>query len=380
VTWASSILAALDRSKLVTWERRDPQAKVLMVTNAWPHPERPTHGTFVRSTVEGMRDQGMRCDVMFIRGFRGPHSYLLAGLAMVLLPGVERGKYRLVHAHGGETALIAGLFRGAPVLASYLGTDILGPLQGTRREKLKCYFRSRLLRAHSVLMAGTTTKSREMQETLPPRARRRNWVIPDGIDRTHFSPGDREEARRLLGWKSDETVVISVGRRAPVKRLWLAERAIERASQRIPMLRWLALSDIKPDEMPTYYRAADCLLHPSASEGSPNVVKESMACGLPVVATRCGDVAELLSDVAPSAVCQATPTALASGLIACLSPRRRSNGREHTQHLGLDEVAARTLECYASLGVDLATVITPGGASGRLASTSSINSHFGESM
>ena len=48
--------------------------------------------------------------------------------------------------------------------------------------------------------------------------------------------------------------------------------------------------------------AANCLLLTSLHEGSPNIVKESMACNLPVVTVNCGDVAIRLSDVTPSFV------------------------------------------------------------------------------
>src|ERR1700730_10369459 len=67
------LLRALHRRKLVTWERTDPNACVLMVTNAWPHPERPTYGTFVQHAVDGLLAQELRSDVLFVRGYRGWH-------------------------------------------------------------------------------------------------------------------------------------------------------------------------------------------------------------------------------------------------------------------------------------------------------------------
>ena len=346
-------LSALDRHKLVTWERTDPEARVLMVTNAWPHPERPVHGTFVQHTVDGLDAQGIRCDVLFVRGYRGWHAYLLGGVAMALLPSLSKGKYRLVHSHGGETALMARLFHGSPVLASYLGSDILGPREGDLGARVKCFLRSRILRAHSLLMTATTTKSKEMAHVLPRCAQRRNWVIPDGVDRSQFSPIERDEARRGLGWALDEVTVISVGQRVPIKRLWLAEEAMALATQEIHGLRWRVISDVSPGQMPLYYSAADCLIHTSSSEGSPNAVKEALACNLPVVATPSGDIAELLACVTPSALCAPRPEVLAREVARCVAGRPRSNGRKCTSHLGLGVITTRTLECYASLGTDI---------------------------
>jgi teichuronic acid biosynthesis glycosyltransferase TuaC len=325
---------------------------VLVVTNAWSHPERPTWGTFVRNTVDGLLAAGVRSDVLFVRGYRGWHSYLLGGVAMALLPVATRRKYRLVHSHGGETALLARFYHGAPVLATYWGSDILGPQCGGLWYRANCLARSRILRAHSRLFKATITKSEEMERVLPRRSRRRNWVIPDGVDRSQFSPADRDESRRKLGWPLDEVTVIWVGRRDPVKRLGLAEQATALAANEVKGLRLRVLSAVPPAEMPLHYNAADCLIHTSASEGSPNVIKEALACNLPVVATPAGDIAELLAGVTHCGISAPEPELLAREIVRCVAGRPSSNGREKTRHLDLDRTVERTLECYASIGVE----------------------------
>jgi teichuronic acid biosynthesis glycosyltransferase TuaC len=344
------LLSAIDRRGWVTWERTDDHARVLMVTNAWPRPDNPMHGIFVVGTVDGLREQGLKADVLFIRGYQGIHCYLLACLVMMLLPLVRRGKYLLVNSHGGEAAPAARFFVGRPVIASYWGSDILGPQQGNGRSRLKLFLLSRVLRAHARLLTATTTKSNEMAEKLPASARERNWVIPDGVDRDRFIPIEREQARRLTGWPLDEVTVISVGRPIALKRLWLAEQATALAAAEIEGLRWRLVSDVPPQEMASRYNAADCLIHTSISEGSPNAVKEALACNLPVVATPSGDICELLEGVHPSAVCPAEPVALAREIVRCVSGER-SNGRERTAHLGRDQIAVRLLDCYHSFGL-----------------------------
>lgn len=348
---ADALLRLLHRKGWVTWERSVPHAHILTVTNAWPDQEHPTRAPFLRYTFDGLTAAGIDSDLLYVRGYKGAHCYLLGCLAMAVVPLARPGKYRLVHSQAGETAIVARFFWSAPVLATYWGSDLLGPQVGSRGHRVKFLLQSRLLRLHAPLMTATTTKSTEMNGVLPARAQKRNWVIPDGVDSSPFRPMDRQRARAALGWPPHEPTVISVGRRDPVKRLWLAEHAADLASREIGGLRWRAISDVPPDQMPLYYNAADLLLHTSASEGSPNVIKEAMACNLPVVATSAGDIAEILHLVHPSAVCEATPEALAHEIVRILRERRRSNGRDRIGPLRLEASTARTLACYRSLGV-----------------------------
>jgi glycosyltransferase involved in cell wall biosynthesis len=346
-----ALAAALDRRGWVTWERRRDDAQVLMVTNAWPRPGAPALGIFVQGTVDGLEAAGVRCDVLVIHGYRGPHAYLAGALLLALLPLWRR--YELVNTHAGEAALAGRFYWGGPVLASYWGSDLLGPQVGPTRQRRKVWLSSRLMRAHARLMTATSTKSIEMQEVLPRRVRARNWVIPDGVDRTRFVPGDQAAARAALGWPAEGLIAVSVGRRHPLKRLDLAQTAVEAARRSLPSLRWIGVSDLTPAQMPLVYRAADCLVHTSLSEGSPNAVKEALACDLPVVATASGDIRQLLAGVEPSAVCPADPGALAAAIVACLAPPRRSNGRAMSVELGSEAIAERVRRCYRSLGVSV---------------------------
>lgn len=358
--WARSILTGLDRRQLVTWEQREDNARLLMITNIWPHKERPVYGPFLQLTVEGIRRQGIPCDVLFIRGYRSPAAYVAGALASFLLPFAYPDKYLLVHCHGGETSLAGRFFFGTPVIASYLGTDILGTqVGGNVRLRAKCWLRSAVLRAHAATMSATTTKSLEMESLLVRSARARNTVIPDGVDRERFQPGDCARARAELGWPRDRKIVLFAGRsEASEKRLWLAQQAVSLASSQRPDIELRIANGVPSEQMPLYYVAADCLLHTSVSEGSPNVVKEALACDLPVVATPAGDVRELLSHVDKCTICEASENALADALLKVFSSGQPSNGRERTEHLGIGTIAKRTIECYIEQGFPVASLGT----------------------
>lgn len=348
---ASSFLDRVDRRGWVTWERQRADATVLILTNVWPEPDAPARAPFLQTSVSGLDAAGVQPDLLYLRGYRGLHCYLIGAVTMALLPLARPNKYRLVHSHGGETALAARCFWGAPVLATYWGSDILGlGGQGGLGERLRFAVECPLLRWHAMLMSATTTKTPAMERLLPRRARARNWVIPDGVDTARFEPMDRAQARAALGWATGEPAIITVGRRSAEKRVWLAEQVAALAAGEVDGLRWHAVSEVPPEQLPFYYNAADLLLHTAASEGSPNVIKEAMACNLPVLATPVGDIPDLLRGVQPSAVCEARPESLAREAVRLLRAGHRSNGRERIEPLRVEMVTAWTLECYRSLG------------------------------
>ena len=84
----------------------------------------------------------------------------------------------------------------------------------------------------------------------------------------------------------------------------------------------------------------------SDSEGSPNVVKESIACGLPVVSVDVGDVSERVRDVRPSKIVSRDPEAIGKALAEILLKAERSNGPQIIQDLSVEKMALRTLRVY----------------------------------
>src|ERR1022692_1123350 len=101
--------------------QRDPQPDILVVTNMWPEPSRPAYGVFVERQVKTLREAGLRCDVLYIRGYISKIVYLRAALLFLWFSISRRRRYRLVHVHGGETALVTRLFLMRPMVATYHG-------------------------------------------------------------------------------------------------------------------------------------------------------------------------------------------------------------------------------------------------------------------
>jgi glycosyltransferase involved in cell wall biosynthesis len=76
------------------------------------------------------------------------------------------------------------------------------------------------------------------------------------------------------------------------------------------------------DDLAAWYRAADLTVLSSHSEGVPNVLLESLACGTPFVATAVGSVASLTTNLAVLAP-PGDPAALAGAIHRALTARPR---------------------------------------------------------
>lgn len=317
-----------------------------MVTNLWPE-EGSHRGIFVERFVESIRRRGHLVDVEVVAQGRGRSDYLLA--IRRVRRRARAGSYDLVHVHFGMTAL-AARFVGRPRVLSLYGSDVnvrwkrwltrLG-WGGTRA---RIYVSPRLAQA-----AGDAA----------------GHVIPNGVDFDRFRPGDRISARAALGFAPDDRVVLFGS--DPLRRVKghdLFSEVLNELHTRGVQVRELVLTEpgLSTEDLVTKLDAADVLLFTSqqGSEGSPTVVKEALAMGLPVVSTDVGDVHEMLRGVEPSAVVPFSPhesthprhelvRALANGAAEVLESGRRSNGRVVAGWLALDRIAERVEDVYRSI-------------------------------
>jgi len=333
-------------------ETPSPPLRVLFVTNAWPHPAKPSHGAHAAREVAALRVAGVRIRVVAIHGHAGRRAYAAAAAQVARCN--RRCEHDVVHGYLGHAGAVARLYLRAPLVVTYTGSDLLGDHAGPGSATAKSRVEAAAFRQLARVAAATITQSEQMEDVLPARCRARNHVVPTGVALDRFRPMPRDEARRRLGWPRDERVVLfAADPSRGVKNYPLAVEAHRALQASHPDVRlrvaWSDRRDTMPlDELPLWMNAADALLLTSRSEGSPSVVKEALATELPVVSTPVGDVAQLVRGVPGCHVRAPDARALAEALAEALAQGRSPAASAAVAGLGVAAVARRVIGVYES--------------------------------
>jgi glycosyltransferase involved in cell wall biosynthesis len=301
------------------------QRRVLVVTNMYPSDDAPARGAFVLAQVRGLEEAGVETQVVVLDGRRQKSVYWTARRRVA--DASDRFRPDFVYAFYGLTGWVC-LAQSAPVVLSLAGDDVLGT---PKRVRDGITIKSRVGMSISQWAAMRSevvcVQSEEMRRRLWTRAlRKRAHVIPYGVDATRFSPGDRVAARHRIGVADGRKLVIFPNTPTePRKRLDLARSAVAVACASVPDTELRIVNGVSHETMVDYYRAADCTLLTSDWEGSPNVVKESLCCGTPVVTTDVGDVQRWIPLTQSSAIVERTPESIGAALIRVLRDPRRED-------------------------------------------------------
>ncbi len=317
--------------------------RVLMVTGVYPTPELPYKGTYIKSQVESLRAAGLEVEVIHPKPGRWtPLRYFSATLQVFLK--TLRGRFDIVHGHYGLWCLAARLQWTTPVVASFMGDDLLGTPLADGGWSKKAAFVTHVSRWLCRWMDAVIVKSEGMKKQA---AGSRIFVVPNGVDFSFFRPIPRTEARRALGWDQQRFYILFVNNpQEPKKGYPLARASIERLRAQGIEAELVIANRLPQTQVVQYINACNALLLPSIHEGSPNIVKETMACNVPVVATDVGDVAQVVGRTKGCRVCPRDPAALAAALKEALLLGEPTTGRADIAHLECSVVAKQVIHVY----------------------------------
>jgi glycosyltransferase involved in cell wall biosynthesis len=231
-----------------------------------------------------------------------------------------------------------------------MGSDLLGTRDPQGKIPLLSRLEMALNRAFLPLVDVIIVKSPEMKRKAAPYPA---FVVPNGVDTALFRPIERAEARRHLHWPLNKRIILFAGDPQEARKNYpLARQAFELlGGSNDETLEMRVLKDVSTERVPYYMNASSVVWLTSYSEGSPNVVKEAMACSVPVVSVPVGDVAFLLEGVHNSRVVERDPALIAQATRQCWEETAPGNGRERLLEIKLDlnSVALQLKKIYEEL-------------------------------
>ena len=243
----------------------------------------------------------------------------------------------IIHAHYGLSGLLANFQRQVPVVTTYHGSDI--------NEKKVLPFSKIAMR----LSAWNVFVSQKTIEIAQPKGK--YTLLPCGIDMTDSQLIGKDEARRKMGLDVDKRYVLFAGAfDNQVKNAALAKETM--AALQDDNAELVELKGYSREEVSLLMCAVDAFLMTSYTEGSPQVIKEAMACGCPIVSVDVGDVKERMEGIEGCFVSETrTPKDLAMLLQKALAFRGKTRGREKLLADGLDNesVAQRLMLIYENI-------------------------------
>lgn len=283
---------------------------------------------FITDQVEALRKEGVEMDYFPIEG-KGLWGYLKNQKA--LFDKIKSFRPQLIHAHYGLSGLLANSQRFVPVITTYLGSDI-------NYFKVFCFSRiAMLLSAYNIFVSIKNLKKSGLN--------RNQSLIAFGVETNLFKPVDKIFARKQLGLGLNKKLVLFAGAfNNPVKNLQLANAAVTLLSD----VELLGLGGYTREQLALLLNAVNLVLMTSFTEGSPQIIKEAMACNCPVVSVPVGDVPEMINNIEGCFITSYEPEDIAEKLQTALNFGKLKEGRIRVEELGLDSesVARRILTVY----------------------------------
>lgn len=267
----------------------------------------------------------------FVKG-KGTFGYL--SNVSKIKKAVNEIRPDLIHAHGGHIGFLCLFQRKIPVVTTFHGSDIN-------------FIKTRLISALSSLFSSYSIFVSEKLRSLALYKGRKNAVIPCGVDLDRFMPMSRNEAKSRLKFPEDfRYILFSSQFENPVKNFRLAEQAIKG----IPDVKIVEIKNRNREEVKFLLNGAELLIMTSFKEGSPQVIKEAMACNCPIVSVNVGDVQEILAGTEGVYLCKNhSPEEVKLKVIEALSFSGRTNGRKNIERYDNKIIAQRVFSIYKEL-------------------------------
>lgn len=286
---------------------------------------------FIEEQVNALKKIGLQMEIFGVKG-KGIRGYLKNW--KLLLQHINEFQPDIIHAHYGLSGLLANLQRKVPVVTTYHGSDI-NDKRIFRISKLTIR-----LSEHNIFVSQKNVDKAKLKKKFS--------LISCGVDTSVFYPQNQEACRREMKLSKEKKYILFAGAfDNQVKNASLALNVVSTLKN----TELIELKDYTRENVACLMNAVNACLMTSHSEGSPQFIKEAMACNCPVVSVDVGDVKELLEGVKHCYLAKYDIQDISEKLNLLFENGERTNGKEKISNMHLDStsIARRILEVYNSI-------------------------------
>lgn len=320
----------------------------------WTHNFNPkvlNAGNFMFNFAEGLRQKGVELDLCYLGNLR---SLTNINRAKNHLQKISKS-YDLIHAqYGSACALATSYVRDVPKVLSLRGSDwyrFENKLGFDAAHGLLATLMTRLsINKFDAIVAVSERMANDVNQRNPNL---KLFTIPSPINLDCFKPMDMQECRKALGFENDNDYWIlftTVNTSSLVKRVELARRAVEIASQRLGgRVKIRVASGIPHHQMPVFVSSCNLVLCTSTHEGWPNSVKEALACNRPFVATDVSDLHLIAEKQHNCRICLPDADIIADNICNVLENNNSHNLSRYVSSMGLAATCDNMIDVYSEL-------------------------------
>lgn len=277
----------------------------------------------IKNQGESLIKAGISVEYFCIKG-KGVFGYLKN--IKPLRQYLRKGKYDIVHAHYSLSAYIASLAGVNNLCVSLMGSDV----KSSNFYKLIIRIFSFIFNWRCIIV-----KSQDMYDDLGIK---KAIIIPNGVDFDRFKPLEKKVCQEKLNWDmSKKHILFTSNPNRQEKNYKLAKESFDRLNDSNIVLHYM--KDVPNVDTPLWYNAADVVLLTSLWEGSPNAIKEAMACNRPIVSTDVGDVKYIFGETEGCFITSFSIEDCATNISKAIDfsiNKGITDGREQIISLGLD--------------------------------------------
>jgi teichuronic acid biosynthesis glycosyltransferase TuaC len=313
--------------------------KILHITNNYPTERLPIFGIFVKEQIDSLNKLDFKNEILFINGReKGKFEYLKSILS--IKKRLKDEKYDLIHCHHTLSAIIlilSGKFIKNKVLVSFQN-DPVHELGRYVFNVIKFFIDGGIFKNNSKFITNTNF-----------------FYLPNGVNLDFFKPLDMTMSRNRLGLDLNKIYILFVSsnyiRKQKRYDKFLKTLKILKDKYLYQNIEELKMINVERKYIPDYFNSANLHLLTSDFEGSPNSVKESLACNTPVVSTNVGDVKRLLGNMEASFVSEKNTAEELAYLVDKSLKKEIEEGTSQIIKLNLDSksVSIKLKNIYKSL-------------------------------